>query len=286
VNTAGIISTVAGDGTAGFSGDGGPATSAKINAPWGIGVDAAGNVYFVDYANSRVRKVNTAGIISSVAGGGYVFPGDGGPATSAHLPYITEMTVDSAGNIYISEPDNFHSVRKVNTAGIISTVAGSGTAGFSGDGGPATSAKLSFPEGLALDSAGNLFIADANNHRIRRVSGLSGTAPVGWTITMSKSVYVEGDTITITQFGPRNTGSESATVRLKVTMTVPTVGTLTLIDITLTLPGNLDINLGPLSLMTVTAGFPPKGDWSFDSTVTDAATGAVLGQDINPFKVQ
>lgn len=180
VNTSGIITTVAGNGTGGFSGDGGPATSAQILPPWGVAVDTAGNLYLGDFYNGRVRKVNTAGIISTVAGGGNDFPGDGGSATSAALPFPTEVAVDSAGNLYIAEPENINLVRKVSTAGIITTVAGNGTRGFSGDGGPATSAALSLPEGLAVDTAGNLYIADPGNNRIRKVTPPPGVSTTSY----------------------------------------------------------------------------------------------------------
>jgi hypothetical protein len=105
-------------------------------------------------------------------------------------------------------------------------------------------------------------------------------------ITMSKSTYTTGDTITATQFGPKNPSSSSNEIRLNVTMTVPTIGTVTVIDTTIVLPPNLNVNLGPLSLMTVSASFPPKGTWSFDATLTNPTTGAVISQDLNPFQVQ
>jgi hypothetical protein len=202
VNAAGTITTIAGNGTAGYTGDGGPATSARINYPWGIGVDAAGNVYFVDSSNSRVRKVSTTGIITTVAGGGVEFPGDGGPATSANLPFITELTADAAGNLYIAEAGSTNLVRKVSAAGIISTVAGNGTNGFSGDGGPATSAQLSFPEGLTVDSAGNIYIADPGNHRIRKVT--APPTPVTYTYYMPHLALGGGwqTTITYINYGP------------------------------------------------------------------------------------
>ena len=172
VSTAGIITTVAGNGNAGgFSGDGGPATSASLNQPQGVVLDTAGNLYIADNGNYRIRKVSTAGIITTVAGNGDAggFSGDGGPATSASLTSAVGVTLDTSGNLYISE-FNGHRIRKVNTAGIITTVAGNGVQGFSGDNGAATSARLNSPAGMALDSAGNLYISDANNDRIRKVN--------------------------------------------------------------------------------------------------------------------
>jgi uncharacterized protein (TIGR03437 family) len=170
VTAGGIISTVAGNGSQGFSGDGGPATSASLNQPFGVAVDAVGNPFIADTANSRVRKVSPGGIISTVAGNGNsYFSGDGGPATSGSLSYPWGVAVDAAGNLFIADPRN-QRVRKVNPAGTISTVAGNGSQGFSGDGGPATSASLSKPSGVAVDTAGNLFIADTYNDRVRKVS--------------------------------------------------------------------------------------------------------------------
>jgi hypothetical protein len=140
VNTTGIISTVAGNGSFGFSGDNGPAISAMLNSPEGIAVDSAGNLYIADASNSRVRKVSPEGVITTVAGNGNVVDsGDGGPATSAAVPRPEGVTVDSAGNLYIGEGRR---IRKVNAAGIISTVAGTGVLGFSGDGGPGASAQI------------------------------------------------------------------------------------------------------------------------------------------------
>jgi len=166
ISSSGTISTVAGNGSYGFSGDGGPGTSASLFGPGSVATDAAGNLYFADQGNMRIRKVDRAGIVSTVAGNGtYDFSGDGGPATAAAFHQPWGVAVDAAGNLYISE---FARVRKVNRFGTISTVAGNGVAGFSGDGGPATSASL-IPRGVAVDSAGNLYIADTDNNRIREV---------------------------------------------------------------------------------------------------------------------
>jgi sugar lactone lactonase YvrE len=180
ITALGVISTYAGNGTRGFSGDGGPATSAEINAATGIAIDTAGNIYIADEFNNRIRKVTPAGIISTIAGGGYGFSGDGGPATSAQLADPSGVAVDSAGNIYIADSFN-NRIRKVNPAGIISTVAGSGPApyftsggNFGGDGGPATAALLDYPFGVAVDGPGNIYIMDLYNQRIRKVS-LTGT---------------------------------------------------------------------------------------------------------------
>jgi sugar lactone lactonase YvrE len=138
-----------------------------------VTVDTAGNIYIADVGNRRIRKVNAEGIISTVAGNGTKgFAGDGGPATSAQIdPFGAHqgLAVDSVGNLYFADIAN-HRIRKVDTAGIISTVAGNGTAGFSGDGGPAFARPLNNPTGLALDSAGNLYIGDTTNLRVRKVA--------------------------------------------------------------------------------------------------------------------
>jgi uncharacterized protein (TIGR03437 family) len=162
----GVITTVAGTGTHGpSSGDNGPATSASLYSPSAVAVDSAGNLYIADTGNSRIRKV-TNGIITTVAGnGGYGFSGDDGPATSAQLYDPYGVAVDSAGNLYIADTLNGR-IRKVAN-GIITTIAGNGTYGFSGDNGPGTSAQLSRPYGVAVDSAGNVYVADRDNNRIR-----------------------------------------------------------------------------------------------------------------------
>jgi uncharacterized protein (TIGR03437 family) len=161
----GVITTVAGNGTQGFSGDNGPATSAQLNGPSGVAVDSAGNLYIADYLNNRVRKVSN-GVITTVAGNGTQgFSGDNGPATSAQLQYPGGIAVDSAGSLYIADTYN-NRVRKVSN-GVITTVAGNGTQGYSGDNGPATSAELYYPYGVAVDSAGNVYIVDVGNNRIR-----------------------------------------------------------------------------------------------------------------------
>jgi uncharacterized protein (TIGR03437 family) len=172
--TNGVITTVAGNGTPGFSGDNGPATSAQLNNRGGLAVDSAGNLYIADSGNARVRKVSN-GVITTVAGGGSSF-GDNGPATSAQLS-VGGIALDSAGNLYIADFYNYR-VRKVSN-GVITTVAGDGVPGFSGDDGPATSAQLAYPQGVAVDSAGNLYIADTDNSRIRKVSNGAITTVAG-----------------------------------------------------------------------------------------------------------
>jgi sugar lactone lactonase YvrE len=174
--TTGIITTVAGNGTYGFSGDGGAATSASLAYPYGVAVDAAGNLLIADYGNQRIRQVDgTTRIITTVAGKGtYGFSGDGGPATDASLNNPLGVAVDGAGNLLIADTYNQRIRRVDGTTGIITTVAGNGMAGFSGDGGPATDASLNNPSGVAVDGAGNLLIAVYGNQRIRRVDGTTG----------------------------------------------------------------------------------------------------------------
>jgi sugar lactone lactonase YvrE len=172
VNASGIISTIAGTGVAGYTGDGGAATLAQFKTPIGINIDGSGNLYIADAGNEVVRKINMAsGIISTIAGtgtGGYT--GDGGPATAAELASPRGLAITSTGNVYISCYGN-NVVRMINSAtGNISTVAGNDAIGYSGDGGPATAAMLYNPLGLALDATGNLYIADFNNNVVRKVT--------------------------------------------------------------------------------------------------------------------
>jgi len=171
VSAKGIISTVAGNGSYGFTGDGGIATNASLCSPSSVAVDAAGNLYIADCWNHRIRKVSTKGIITTVAGNDhYGYSGDGGMATNASLSFPCRVTVNSSGNLFIAEGNR---IRKVNTNGIISTVAGNGSKDYSGDGDLATAAGLHSPTAVAVDAAGNLFIADRDINRIRKV-GIDG----------------------------------------------------------------------------------------------------------------
>jgi sugar lactone lactonase YvrE len=176
VDSNGIITTFAGNGSVGLSGDGGPAASASlalIDQNIGLGspylaTDTEGNLFITDSFNYRIRKVDTQGVIKTFAGSTSGFSGDGGPAINAQFSFLTGITVDGTGNIFISDGGNGR-IRKVDTNGNISTIAGIGLSSFLGDGGPAVNAALNSPSGLAIDSNGNLLIADATNERIRRV---------------------------------------------------------------------------------------------------------------------
>jgi trimeric autotransporter adhesin len=170
VNTFNIITTVAGNGVCGFGGDGGLATSAALNFPSGIALDAAGNIYIADTANNRVRKVSTSGTITTVAGDGTEnFSGDGGPATSASFIAPADVEVNASGTLYISDTFNLR-IRKVDASGIITTLAGDGECCYSGDGGAAANARMTTPNGLALDAIGNLYFTDDNIYRIRKIT--------------------------------------------------------------------------------------------------------------------
>ena len=187
VDTRGIITTVAGNGSASYGGDGGPATQAALTFPTGLALDIVGNLYIADSSNGRIRKVDTSGIITTVAGNGQcniVNIGDGGPATQASVCCPRDVTIDALGNLYIADFCSLR-IRKVDTNGVITTVAGNGYPGLSGDGGPATQATFWHPVGIATDNAGNLYIADESNARVRKVdvSGIittvAGSGPQG-----------------------------------------------------------------------------------------------------------
>ena len=169
VDTNGIIRTVAGNGSAGYSGDGGSATNASLNGPYSVALGMLGSLFISDTDNQRIREVDTNGVITTVAGNGSTgYSGDRGMATNASLYYPADVALDVYGNLFIADEQN-NVIRKVDTNGIITTMAGNGSAGYSGDGGAATNASLSGPYGLALDICGNLFVADTFNNRVREV---------------------------------------------------------------------------------------------------------------------
>ena len=296
VNTSGIISTVAGNGTAGFSGDGGLATAAQLHSPQGLAVDAAGNLY-LDDGNYRIRKVDVAtGIINTIAGigvygqagdGGLAtaaqtdavsldidvagniylaaynsvrkidavtgiittiagnnlangYSGDGGPATSALLESIFDIKLDPAGNLYITDWVTNHVIRKVDmTTGIITTVAGSGTIGFTGDGGSPVFARMNYPNAISFNSAGEMFITDAQNYRIRKVDFLA-TPICPNSLSMSKNRGANGlvvftPNVTPVLGTPDYTGTIAGN---SLTNPLATVGFSTSTSYTQTFPGN------------------------------------------------
>ena len=174
VDATGIISTIAGTGTSGYTGDGGPATSANINSPWGIATDVSGDIFFS--TGTAVREINTSGIITTIAGTGTAgYSGDGGAATIATLNGARGIAVDAYGDVYIADANN-NCIRKVNTSGVITTISGNGTAGNTGDAGAATAAGLNNPQSIALDAFGNIYIGVAGS-RVRKInsSGIIST---------------------------------------------------------------------------------------------------------------
>jgi Secretion system C-terminal sorting domain len=184
--TTGIITTIAGNGSSGYSGDGGPGTAAEIGRPYGLCADAVGNVYFADPPNNVVRRIDAVtGFISTVAGGGSSL-GDGGPATAAQVTTPICTYLDATGNLFIAAGAR---IRRVDaTTGIITTIAGTGSSGYSGDGGPATLAQLaSSAAGMAIDAAGNLFFADRGNNVIRRID--AGTGFISTAVGTGSSGY-------------------------------------------------------------------------------------------------
>lgn len=198
VSLAGVITTVAGTGFAGFSGDGGPANVAQLNSPYGVGLDGTGNLYIADLGNARVRKIDGNGIITTVAGGGSLPTGgvnEGSAATLLTLTSPRNVSWDGRGSVYISDFGG-QRVYRLAQDGTLTTAAGTGVSGFSGDGLDATGARLSYPAALAFDRAGNLYIGDTQNHLIRKVSNgsISSVAraalPTGMAVDGFGTVYI------------------------------------------------------------------------------------------------
>ena len=186
IDTSGTVSTIAGSGRQGTSGDGGPATDAQLFNPSAIALDADGNIYVSCSGGHRVRRIDALGTISTFAGTGVPgSSGDGGPAVEAQLDRPNAIAVDGEGNVYVAEYGS-HRVRKIDTAGIINAFAGTGVRGHGGDGGPATDARLDFVRDLAVDAAGNVYLTDMNQARLRRVNSegtidtVVGTGTRGW----------------------------------------------------------------------------------------------------------
>ncbi len=201
VSSSGIITTIAGTGTAGYYGDGGAATLAQLKGPLEIALDKSGNIYIPDGDNNRIRKVDiSTGIITTIAGTGTGgFSGDGGPATAAMIFGPASIDFDKYGNLFFADFTNGR-VRKINSAGDISTITGTGILGFSGDGGPATSAKNNGIISIKFDAVGNLFMADEGNRRIRKID----TFGIITTVAGNGSYLFSGDNIpaTTAQFDP------------------------------------------------------------------------------------
>jgi hypothetical protein len=213
----GVITTVAGTGERGYSGDGGLATDTTLFAPAGVAVDARGNLFVADQYSNRVRRVDAGtGIITTVAGTGSPgYAGDGGPAVNASLSPFYGVAVDAAGNIFLA--DHAHQrVRRVDGAtGVITTVAGTGVRGYGGDGGPATGASLAHPGGVAVDAAGNLFIADTFNDRVRKVAldAVREGDPVMDTVTVRNTSPASTDPVTVTSVADSVLGDLTAAAR-------------------------------------------------------------------------
>jgi lysophospholipase L1-like esterase len=264
VDAHGIISTVAGliskgQGVQGYSGDGGLATKAKLNAPTSVALDTAGNLFIDDSGNNRIRKVDTHGKIKTVAGNGTPdFSGDGGAATNATLNSPAWVVVGTSGELLISDNQR---IRKVDSSGIITTVVGNGTQGYSGDGGTATNAELNSPGGITVDADGNLFIADTQNECVREVFHQ------GRVLTLHNITANDAGDYTVIVTGP--SGS--------VTSSVVTLSLLDLPVITAR-PRGQSVFLGQSATLTVeaTCDLPMSYQWTLNNTNLVGQTNAVL----------
>lgn len=194
IDNSGIISTVAGTGNNGFSGDGGLAIQADI-FPTGIGTDNSGNIFFAQSGNARIREITPAGIINTVAGNGtHAYGGDGGLAVNAQLDMPYDVAVDNVGNIFIADYAN-HRIRKIDNAGIISTIAGTGVIGTSPDGTIATQARLTYPVSVSADNSGNIYFNDVLNHIASKINGCISTIIPSIIISIASNTFCDGSNV-------------------------------------------------------------------------------------------
>lgn len=273
VTPDGVIHAFAGNGTQGYSGDDGPATEAQLISPTSVAVDRAGDLFITDLGNADVREVTPDGVIHTVAGNGTLgYSGDGGPATDAQLNYPDKIAVDDAGNLFIS--DTLENVIREVSEGVIRTVVGNGTAGYSGDGGAATDAELNYPDGIALDAAGNLFIADTGNNVVREVTPSLVVTQVGTTTTLASSdtSAVFGQSVTFT-----------ATVAVVAPGAGAPIGTVTfwggstlLATVTLDSTGQASFTASGLSIGTHTIKAVYSGDANFVASASAPTSQDVL----------
>jgi sugar lactone lactonase YvrE len=264
VNVGGIITTIAGYGVAGFNGDNIIATNAQLSNPTGVAVDALGNIYISDSGTGRIRKIGTNGIITTIAGnGGVGYSGEGIPATNASLPSPMGLSFDASGNLYVVDSCR---IRKITTNGIISTVAGTNNCAFAGDGHAASSAELNDPQAIAFDTAGNLYIADTYNSRIREV--LFGGQPT-FSLTNVTAANAGNYTVVISNAF----GSVTSSVAALELIVQPDIG-----GIAVQADGSVAINFtgtaGASHVLLMTTNLSPPVVWTPISTNLTAANGA------------
>jgi uncharacterized protein (TIGR03437 family) len=257
----GTVAVVAGNGTAGFSGDGGPAAKAQLRGPLGVAADAGGTLYIADSDNNRVRKVTPDGVISTIAGSGNTAPCCSAvPALQAGLGRVMSVAVDAGGTVFISTGGQVH---KLTPSGVVTTVAGNGTWGNSGDGGPANLAALSVAWGLAADANGNLYLADTHNFHVRKVQGLQPFAadPAGllFSFTLGAPAQSQAVTLSTPDREQRSFRVRNSAGWLGIT---PAIGTVGPDKVSLTFTAN------PASV--------GKGTYSTQVTIEDVGTGSLF----------
>jgi uncharacterized protein (TIGR03437 family) len=266
IATDGSVTAFAGSGTRGYSGDGGAAASAQLNTPITVATDRAGNVFIDDFLNQVIRKVTPAGIISTVAGNGYQgYSGDGGPATSGSLNQALGIAVDASDNLYITDSAN-NVIREVTSDGIIHTIAGTGTPGYSGDGGPASQAQMSSPSGIGVDAFDNIDFIDGTT-RIRQINS-SGTIN---TIGGNGSVGYSGDAGIATK----------AEVNAPSALSLDTAGNIYLAD-----TGNSAIRLLQPAASTTTLSAVTNGATNQQGPIAPGEIVVLYGSGIGPSQLQ
>ena len=286
VDPNGVITTVAGGAAPGtFSGDGGPAANAALAQPYGLTIDLFGNLYIADHGNQRVRRVDAAGVITTVAGtGSATYSGDLGPAVAAGLAEPAGVVLDPTGNLYIADQEN-NRIRRVDTNGNIATVAGGAKSGFGGDGGRATNASLASPLGVTLDPAGNLYIADDENYRVRKVAlGVSSVLTLTNISAASAGNYTA---IVSSRFGSVTSSVAVVTVAAPLRLRATLGGADLSLQLSAT-PGQTYILQSAASLLppinwrpVLTNTADTNGDWSFTNAILPAQ-GAIFYRAASP----